>query len=223
MAELNPRLVLSIVQPRCYDGRPAVLTWETTLDDIRAYTNALRQAAAEHNSGTAKLCTGGWCRDCLSRYKCPAIRDAVASAIDYSTSPIPHNLSDDALSYELDVTTTAEDRLKQRRAALVAEAEGRITKGVFVPGYQMKMGEGKNTWNKPDSEVIMMGDLMGVGLRAPTKAVSSFQMSKKFKLAGVDDAVMKPYYSKPKTGLKLVADDGSKARQVFSGGKLITS
>lgn len=220
LANLNPRLVLTIIQPRCYDGRGSHLTWETTLDGIRAYVNHLRQAAQDYRAGKNMCTTGPWCRDCLSRYKCPAILNAGASAIDYSTTAIPNNLSNDALAYELTVSRAAIKRLEQREDALAAEADGRIRKGNLIPGWRMAETFGQNKWNRPDAMIIAMGDALDVDLRAPTKCVSPFQMSKVFKKKGVDEVVIKPYYGKPKTGLRLSVDDGSKARQVFSGGKL---
>ena len=57
----------------------------------------------------------------------------------------------------------------------------------------------------------MMGDLLGEDIRKPAQLDTPAQCRKK----GIDDAVIALYSETPKTAIKLVKDDGSKARQVF--------
>ena len=51
-----------------------------------------------------------------------------------------------------------------------------------------------------------------VDMYAPKKLCTPTQAIKK----GIDEAVIKTYSSKPKTKMKLVEDDGSRARQAFT-------
>lgn len=69
---------------------------------------------------------------------------------------------------------------------------------------------GRERWIKPEPEVIAMGELMGVKLGV-TKLVTPKQAIK----AGMPEAVIKSFTETPRGELKLVPDDGTKARKIF--------
>jgi hypothetical protein len=57
-----------------------------------------------------------------------------------------------------------------------------------------------------------MGDMMGIDLRKPPAPCTPKQAIAK----GIDSAVISQYSETPAGALKLVADNGNKAREVFS-------
>jgi len=216
---LNPRLSMNIVQPRCYDGQGPLRNWTVALDGLRAHTNIMKGAIINHRMNKGKVTSGSWCRECPARYKCPAIRQATAVAIDFSTTAIPLNLSNEALAYELDITDIAHDRIKQRKLAIETEAEKRVRAGQLIPGRRMEDTIGNREWTDPKI-VPMIADSFGLNLTAQPKPLSVAQAEKVLKAAGVDEQLLKPYYHNRKTGVKLIADDGSRARQLFSQEKI---
>lgn len=218
----NARVSLNIVQPRCYDGKGAVRNWTTTQlhPEFKAIVAKMQDACATHNKGTAMLQSGAHCRDCLAMYKCPAILQAGSATIDYSCSPIPTEMTADAISYEATLITAAIARLTQRQTAINAVMEARIIAGEFVPGYIMEARYGRDKWDRSVKEMQMFAEMMGVNLTAPTTLITPGQAKTILKKKGIDGSVIEVYYSKPKSGMKLVPDDGYQSRNIFSGGKL---
>jgi len=219
LTDLKPRLCLNLYMPRCFDGRGALRTWNTSYDEIQYDVAQMRLAAQQYEDGTTKVCSGSWCYKCPAGYKCPAIRDAAGYAIDYSYSPVAAEPSNDHIAYELDVAYKAADRLKQRIDMLETRATHKITHGEFIQGYRMDTTYGRDSWSVPAKTVIDIGNLYGADLSKPDVALTPNQAAAALKKKGVDAAVIKPYYSKSKTGVKLVQDDGTRAKLIFSGEK----
>lgn len=218
--KINPRLSLNIIQPRCYDGKGPVRNWITVRDDLRAHVNIMKSAIIDHRMNKGMLNTGSWCRECPARHKCPAIRQAAAVAIDYSTTAIPLDMSNEAIAYELEIIERAEERIKQRKSAIATEAERRVRAGQLVPGRRMEDTVGNRKWSSPDEHIFMLGETLGVNFHQPDKPVSPNQAETILRKNGVDESVIKAYYHKPQTGLKLVADDGTRAKRIFSQEKI---
>jgi hypothetical protein len=218
--KIHPRLSLHIVQPRCYDGQGPVRTWTCTYDDLRADINFMEMAIVDHRMNKGLVKSGEWCRECPAAHKCPAIRQAVAVAIDYSTTPIPLNMSNEALAYEMDLIDIAEARIKQRKAAISTEAEARVRAGQLVPGRRMTETTGNRKWSIPDSQVFELGLIHGLNFRTDPKPVTVAAAEALLKRKRIDGSVINQYYHKPKTGMKLIADDGSRAKQIFSQEKI---
>lgn len=217
LTALSPRLSLSIVQPRCFDGKGACRTWDTNYKSLQSLVVLLRGGIVEHRSGVAEAHSGEWCLNCRGMYKCPANIAACAGAIDHSCEPTPVTMTNDSLSYELTVAMDALERLADRVAMLeVRAADVIIDKGEFLPGFRMENRMGRKKWDKTNEEVIMLGELFGVDFSNPPTAVSPSKAMTELKKKGVDETVIKDYYSVPKIGLKLVKDDNSRSKQIFS-------
>lgn len=206
-----------VVQPRCYDGRDSIREWRVMASDLRPHMNILFHAAHDALSADAKCNPGPWCGYCPAAGSCPALQTSVAGIIDHSADPIPQSLSDEGLAYEMKTIANAERQLKARRDALEADAEHRVRAGGILPGWRMEQRYGHNKWNDL-SLIASMGPMIGVDLMkapeplTPAKAIERLRQNK------VDPIVIDGLYSKSPTSLKMVQDDGSKARQVFSKG-----
>jgi hypothetical protein len=203
-----------IVQPRCYDGRPAVNQWVVPAVELRAHVNWIQSKVAEALEIGAMCHTGPQCGICEAAGICPALRESTTTVVDVIAMAGVEPPSDDALSYELQVARRAETILKARREALEATLEHRLRSGVRVPGWGLEQGYGKRQWKKGDDEVYALGDILGVDLR-DTRPCTPAQADKRLKAAGVDGAVISDYYGKNPTSMRLVYDDGSEARRIF--------
>ena len=221
LGEHGIKVVIRVVQPRCYDGLGPTREWVLSCgSELRSYVNQLRMAAEKVFNNQSQCVTGEWCKNCDGAHHCPALVNATANIIDRSSDVLPLTSTDVGLVYELDQVDHALLLLKQRKDALEAEAEHRIRDGMLLPGRSMEQGYGNNAWNKPPAEVAALGELMGVNLWAPQQLLTPAKAIQEFKKINVDAAVISSYYQRPKTKMKLVKDDGSKAKQIFSKGKI---
>lgn len=209
-----------IVQPRCFDGNGPYRRWELKDVDLRGYVNQMKYACEMSDKPDAKLTAGTHCRDCPARYKCPASLNSSAVIIDESFMAIPVDVSNEGLAYELSMIERAEALIKARKNAMEAEAFKRIASGTSLPGFGVAETFTRDKWNAPAEEVFTMCDLMGVNARKPPEAKTPNQVINLLKSVNVDGSVIMSYYGKEQSGLKLIKDDGSKAKQIFSQGKL---
>jgi len=204
-----------IVQPRCYDGQGIFRRWTIKSDELKPYLEQLQQSAAEAMGPNPQLHVGEHCKHCKGRFRCPALTQSTATYVDYSQTAVPMNLSERALGYELSVLNQAADLIKFRKEALETEAAARIIKGQRIPGWVLEQGWGRDKWLRPDAEVAALGDLMGVKLLADPKPITPTQACKKLNAAAIDAEVIKSYYGKQPTAMKLVVDDNTKAKRIF--------
>lgn len=200
-----------IVQPRCYVGGSPVREWTILASDLRGYINEAR--AFEHVAAQPDAPTrvGPHCHDCTARRACPAQMQASASAADIAGTCEPFDLPPEALGVELRYLDHAIDILTARRSGLEEQALSTIKRGQLVPFFAIEQGYGRTRWTKPDAEIVTMGELMGVNL-SKTKPVTPLQAQK----AGLPESIVKMYSEKPLGELKLVPNDGSKAKRIFS-------
>ena len=122
------------------------------------------------------------------------------------------DLSTHALGLELRTLKRAQALLASRITGLEAETESRLKRGEAVPFWLLDSVAGNLAWTKPVEEIIALGDMLEIELRKPQAAITPTQAKAK----GLDDATLKLYAERPKGGLKLKPDDGSKARLTFS-------
>lgn len=220
LASYCPRLDLNIVQPRCFDGAGPLRKWVVSYNDIRGYLNHMKHAIDTHKANNALVTSGSWCKDCKAGYKCPAIRQSTALAIDWSNLPIPQGMSNESLAYQLDVVEMAIKRLESRKVALDAEAERRVKEGQFVPGRRMEDTVSRDQWNKTPKEIKILGEMFHMDFLNEPKPKTPGQVKEMLRKKGIDASVISGYYSKSKTGIRMVPDDGSKARNIFSQEKI---
>jgi len=214
--EQNIKVSMRIVQPRCYDGLGLVRKWDTTAVALRGYVNQMNHACAMSEKPDAMVTSGPHCKHCPGRYRCPASLESAAAAIDYSRSAVPREMTDIGIAYEMQMLERAAEAIKYRQEAITAEAMSRVMGGKAIPGYSTIQGYSNNKWNIPAEEVISLGPLMGVDFAKPAVPKTPTQACTEMTKNGVDPSVIKHYYGKQPTALKLVKDDGSRAKQIFS-------
>ncbi len=209
-----------IVQPRCYDGLGPYRRWTIPAVDLRAYVNIMHVACETSLSPDARCVTGEHCNHCPASHICPSLLAANAHFIDYSRSVVPVILSPEALAYEKEKLDVAIKLMQQRQDAIDLDMLSRIEKGEQVPGYAREQSLTNNNWIVPEKDVITTGTLMGVDLRAPEKSLTPTKAIELLKKSNIDPQVIKPYYGRSFSKFRLVKDDNTKARQLFSQEKI---
>lgn len=214
LAEQNIVVCMTVIQPRAYHRDGPVRRWRCKATDLRAHTNRLH-ASAELATGPDPKCypEPSACRDCRGRFACEALqREAYASAATgYAAQPL--ELSPEALGIELRALQRAKAFIEARETGLQEQAVSLIKRGQTVAWFTMEAGEGRTKWIKPVAEVLMLGKMCGKDFAKPVEAITPKQAAK---LAPALETTI-AQYSRADTGAqKLVPDDGSRARRIFS-------
>lgn len=208
----NTLVVMRIHQPRYYSPAGPMREWKVFAHQLAPYVARLRQAAAASDRPDAPLVTGPACRDCRARHDCPAAQAAGFDAAEYSGRAQPLKMSPEAAGLEYRVLSQAADRLKARISGLEEQLKFWARSGMPTPHVSLQAGQGRRVWDRPASEVRALGHMMGVEVEKPLDVITPRQAQDK----GLDAALVAAY-SKQQTGeVKLVIDDGSNARRVFS-------
>lgn len=204
-------VVFHIVQPRPYHALGGHRTWRTTVAALAPAIEELRCAAYEALSPNPRITAGKHCAYCKARHACPAARQAMYAAFDYSDHAQHQELTPDALGMELMMIERAEQAIKYMRTGLEAQAMGLIGRGESVPGWTVERGQGRTSWKVPATQVFAIGDLHGVNLRKAPDAVTPAQ-ARGLKLPA---EVINAFSSIPLGDPKLVRSTLSITAQVF--------
>lgn len=202
---------IRIAQPRAHHREGTIREWVVTASELRAHINILNANAHEALGPNAKFKTGSHCKHCPGRHACPAALKAGMRLYEVASKPVPVELSAEALGVQLAIVKRARKQLEYLESGFEEQAKGLIRTGSLVPGWAVEEGIGREAWAKPIEEVIALGDMLDFNLRKPVAAITPNQAKK----LGIDAAVITAYSTNPRTGLKIVPDNGNKAKQVF--------
>lgn len=210
----NTVVSMTIIQPRAHHRDGSVRRWMVRAVDLRADVNILHMQAMKALSAKPPAVPDpDACRDCRGRHACEANQRGAYSAAQKSQESQAVELTPQALGLELRALTRAEGVLKARISGLQAQADSLVRSGTLVPWWMMEATAGRLAWNKPDTEVLMLGQMVGVSLAKPAEPITPTQ-AKDRKL--LPESVIKIYASRPVGAAKLVPDDGTKARLTFA-------
>jgi len=211
VSDLNQPCVNVIIQPRAY-GKSTTRAWEFQASQVRAFVNvmanAVEGALADNPQAVA---TPEGCRNCRARHGCPTNQAAAQAAMAYAGQPQPLDLPPAALSTELLFAERQAALLSSRIEGLKAQALYLAQNGARLPHHALGTGRGKTVWNLPDDQVIAMGSALGLNLAKAPDAITPKQAL----AAGLNPALMPSLSTHRPGSLRLVVDDGSKARRVF--------
>ncbi len=204
-------VILTIVQPRSYHPDGPIREWVVKGSDLRGYINALKMAWESSLLPDAPTKTGGECRDCSARHACATLQSSAYIGVDMVGVNTPFDLSADALGNELKTLTAAKELMDCRISGLQNEVLARIKSGANISGWTTQQGRGREKWNRPIEEVLALGEMMGVSVGKPA-LITPKQAIK----AGLPADLVRNYTETPAGEVKLVQDDGRKARNVFA-------
>lgn len=203
---------LRLVQPRAFHVDGVCRSWTVKGSDLRGFANHLRAAAEESQTENPSCKAGTWCTNCSASKDCMTLQRANVTIVDRIEVLQLHELSPGDRAIELRYLQRAQDLLKERLTALETEALTQHGEGNVTPGFSIGYGRGSVNWDKPDNEVIAMGDLMGIELRKPPTPITPTQAKK----LNVDGAVVNSYCKKHTGAARLVTDEKTIAGRVFS-------
>jgi len=198
------KIVMRIVQPRCYRYEGPVDIWITSKESLEP---KFREAQSIVNyifddEKLLKTCTPSkYCSSCPAAHGCPALHNTALNIIDFVDDNVPTFLKDNSLAWFLSQCEIAEKRLQSILDGLRTEALYRVEHGTAIPGYHLKSGYSHARWIISDAEVLALGELAGVdlsdnGVKTPAQA----------KKAGIPDDLVGSMSKRYPTEAKLVAD-----------------
>lgn len=208
--EPGATVVLRIVQPRSFHPDGPIRTWRLQAGGLAPYVERLRVAAGEAVGRDPQLRTGPACQDCTARHACPALTERAYEAREVSGKAQPLEMAPAALGIELRTLWDARARLDARISGLEAQAEA-VCRTQAVPGLRITHGQGRAQWSRPLEEVKAVADMMGVTVLKPPALITPPQAE----AAGLPADLVASFSHRPSGAAKLVADDGTLARQVF--------
>lgn len=211
LADQYLRVKMRVVQPRAFHRDGSVREWSVRACDLRGHVNILAQNADESLSDRATCRSGSHCKHCPARHACEAARTGGVRLYEAAAAPVPVELSPQALAVQYAIVQRARKQLEYLESGYDEQIKGLLRAGHSIPGYRVEEGVGRERWKTPVEEVIALGDMLGHDLRK-RDAITPNQARK----LGIDGAVIMAYSEKPRTGLKVVPDNGNKAKQVFS-------
>jgi hypothetical protein len=203
-------VVIRIVQPRVYRSSGPVDEWVVKGDELRGYINTLSNGAEKALGTKPETHTGAHCRFCNAVVGCEAARKAGLQFFEVTSRPVPDELPPDALGWYLGLLKRAKKHIETLEAAYSEEAAAVIRSGKSVPGWALKPGRGKKEWSISATEVIALGQSVGVDLDkhaviTPTQAID----------AGMDKETVNGYTQSIPGALKVTEDKNNLARKVF--------
>lgn len=203
-------VIIKIIQPNAYKKESAIDEWRIRASDLRGYFNIFRHNAhkAIHSPTTT---TGSHCKRCPARHTCEAALKAGMEYYEVSTQPTPLNMSDEDLALQYSIVSRGVEMLKALQSGYQEQIEIKLRQGKSIPGYGLEPSFSRLKWSKPYHEIKKLGEFLKKKLTkdaliTPNQAID----------LGLDEEVVKQYSSKTKTGVKLVKQDTSNARRIFT-------
>lgn len=206
------KIVVTVVQPRAPHRLGPVRRWGIMGSDLRPFANILHGVERDALGDNPRATVGPECRDCSARHACETLQRAAMAMVAYTGGAVSVPLEGSALGLELRLLRSAAEILKARINGLEAQAEAMIQRGDLVPGWVLEQGRGRQRWNVPAADVLLLGDMLGVDLRAPAEPITPKQAIK----MGVDATVINGYSETPSTGWKLVESTEAAVAVVFN-------
>jgi len=210
----NTVVSICVIQPRAPHREGSVRRWVFRASDIRGHINRLQMSAIDALGENPKCYPEpSACEDCKGRTVCEANQRASLRAASLGYSAQPLEMTPHAVGVELRMLSRAKKVLDARVAALEEQAVAYFRRGQAVSWYAMESTQGRLAWTKPTEEVLGLGRMLGKNFAKPTEPITPTQakaLAPQF--ASLIDAVA----ARPTGSVKLVPDDGSKARRVFS-------
>lgn len=211
------RVVFTVVQPRCYRSKGPVSSWETTAGHLASnmWPQLIASAKESEKDDQARRCAGAHCDHCPGRRACPTLQRNAGRVSDLMDWSYPAPLPNDAAGLELSYLVRAQQLLEARISGLEAQIEHAIRSGERVPGWAMESSAGRLEWSQPLTDVLTLGDVLGVDLRKPEAPITPTQARALFKKKQIDGAVIDEYSARAPGSVKLQPINQNDIRKIF--------
>lgn len=139
-------IILGIYQPRA--AHPSGIFRTITLDraEFDRRVQRIIEAAYATQDPNALCKAGDWCRRCDSAARCSAVAHEVYRAVSTMQVSEQRDMTPTEIAEELAFLSMAEELMKGRRDAIIAEAEARMNRGENIPGWHWESGYGHRKW-----------------------------------------------------------------------------
>lgn len=205
---------LRVIQPRAFHRDGPVRSWRVMASDLRGYVNRLRNSADEATGGNPSARPDpDACENCNARHACEALQREAYRAMETAYRAQSLDLDATALGLELRFIKRAKALLEARESGLEEQATARIKRGESVAWFAMESSPGRAVWTRPVDEVLALGQMVGQNF---AKAPEPITPTQAIKLAPQLEKLVQAISTRPTGSAKLVPDDGTRARRVFS-------
>ncbi len=150
-----PKIILRIHQPRPHHEDGPTRTWELTYAELLEYKEKIELRMEKIANGYQDLTTSPKCKYCPAAVACPAISKAFYRGIEVVHDFIQDNLSDQELSFQLDLIARVSEVLKIKNDSIKALAIDRIKGGKIIPNYVTEASYGDRKWKKDISPEVI--------------------------------------------------------------------
>jgi hypothetical protein len=204
-------VTLTIVQPRCFGHGDPVRRLTVRASELRASFNILRMAAEAATAPNPVATVNAKCKHCAGRHACEVLQRSAYEGMALSKVSVPVDLPAPALGLELAMLKRAMEAMKARVSGLEESVFAAVQRGERVPGWFVEYSSGRQIFNRPASEVIALGELMGI----PLGKQATVTPKQAIKL-GIPESIITAVSEVPRGAPKLVADNLTAMRKVFS-------
>jgi hypothetical protein len=201
---------LIVCQPRGVSASKPIKTWVLPIEEFWNWVTVLVAAAEEARGPTPRTVAGPHCRYCKARGNCDTLAAAGSGAMDTGAAGLSPDLTDQALSHEIELLDRAADAVEARRDALEGIAIARSKAGRVLPGFSYEQGLSNRSWTLPKAQTLAMGQLCGVDL-SDSKPVSPNQAQGR----GVPRGIIDRFTERQPTRARLVRTDRNAARKAI--------
>jgi hypothetical protein len=149
---------LHIYQPRPFHPAGPARVWKITPQEMLTLRAWLLERASVALTPGAAATPGLHCRDCPGAASCHALASTVYAAADTIQASGLARMSAGELARELTFLRMVDKLVATRLAAVEAEAEGRLQRCEFIPGWLMGDRYGNRVWTvKPETVRMTTG------------------------------------------------------------------
>lgn len=206
----NLKIHIRIVQPRAYGGGGPIREWCLSAIELKHYVKILADNAQKALSSEALNRTGPHCRYCEARKFCPDALNTGVVLYENVSTPSPQNMSLKSMGVQYSILKRAKEQIDALESGYKEQIIYLLKSGKSIPGYNLTPALGRMRWNRPEEEIISMGDMMGVDLRN-IKALTPNQAREK----NINEELIKSFSERPNNGYKLEKDDTKMANRIF--------
>jgi hypothetical protein len=198
---------MHIFQPRPHHPDGHARAWRIEAEEVSDWWDWLRDRAADCFAPHTPGIVGKHCLDCPAAGSCHALTANVYGAYETVVSDRMSEYTPTELAAFLTFLDMAEKLVDAKRKAMRAEAEARISRGTFIPGWLMDQRTGNREWTvTPDQRRRATGvDPMKQVEKSPAE----------LEREGVPKDVVNQMSKTKKLGRKLSNDPQSAARRMF--------